>query len=44
MIDAGRYTSGRIALANLSTSIDSLEHRRAEGATFDSLVVLLHLP
>ena len=39
-IDASRYTSGRIALANLSTSIESLEHRRVEGATFDDLVAL----
>jgi len=40
MIDNGRYTSGRIALANLSASIASLELRRAEGAGFDSLVAL----
>ena len=39
-IDAGRYTSGRIALANLSTSIESLERSRVEGATFDDLVAL----
>ena len=43
MIDAGRYTSGRIAVANLSASIDSLELRRAEGATFDNLVALSNL-
>ena len=43
MIDAGRYTSGRIAVANLSASIDSLELRRAEGATFDNLVALSKL-
>ena len=40
MIDAGRYTSGRIAVANLSVSIDSLELRRAGGATFDNLLAL----
>jgi tetratricopeptide (TPR) repeat protein len=43
MIDAGRYTSGRIAVANLSASIDGLELRHAEGATFDSLVALSKL-
>ena len=43
MIDPGRYTSGAIAIANLSASIDSLELRRAEGATFDSLVGLSKL-
>ena len=37
MIDAGRYTSGRIAVANLSASIESLELRRAESATFENL-------
>ena len=30
MIDAKRYTSGRIAVADLSTSIESLERRRVE--------------
>lgn len=43
MIDARRYTGGRIAVANLSASIDSLELRRAEGATFDYLVALSKL-
>lgn len=37
IIDAKRYTSGRIALANLSASIETLELRRMEGATFDDL-------
>ncbi|HEY6704927.1 MAG TPA: hypothetical protein VI010_12570, partial [Xanthobacteraceae bacterium] len=40
MIEPGRYTSGRIAVANLSELIDGLELRRAEGATFDDLVAL----
>ena len=40
MIDAKRYTSGRIAVANLSASIDSLELRRVKGATFEDLVAL----
>ena len=43
MIDAGRYTSGRIAVANLSASIDRLELRRVEGATFEDLVALSKL-
>ena len=43
MIDPKRYTSGRIAVANLSASIDSLEDRRAEGATFEDLVALSKL-
>jgi tetratricopeptide (TPR) repeat protein len=43
MIDAKRYTSGRIAVANLSASIESLELRRAEGATFDKVVALSKL-
>ena len=42
-IDAARYTSGRIALANLSSSIESLELRRVEGARFDDLVSLSKL-
>ena len=37
MIDPRRYTSGRIAVANLSALIDSLELRRVEGATFEDL-------
>ena len=43
MIDAGRYTSGRIAVANLSASIGSLELRRAAGATFEDLLALSKL-
>ena len=43
MIDGGRYTNGRIAIANLSASIESLELRRAEGAAFDDLVSLSRL-
>ena len=43
MLDAKRYTSGRIAVANLSASIDSLELRRVEGATFEDLVALSKL-
>jgi hypothetical protein len=40
MIDARRYTSGSIAIANLSASVDSLELRRVEGASFEELVAL----
>ena len=40
MIDAGRYTSGPIAVANLSALIESLELRRAESATFENLEAL----
>jgi tetratricopeptide (TPR) repeat protein len=43
MIDARRYTSGRIAVANLAALIDSLELRRVEGATFENLVALSKL-
>ena len=43
MIEAGRYTSGRIAIANLSAAIASLELRRREGAGFDDLVALAKL-
>jgi len=43
MIDADRYTSGRIALANLSASIASLELRRAAGTTFEELLALSKL-
>lgn len=43
MIDRGRYTSGRIALANLSTSIDGLERERAASASFESLLTLAKL-
>jgi tetratricopeptide (TPR) repeat protein len=42
IVDPKRYTSGRIALANLSASIDTLELRR-EGATFEDLVALSKL-
>jgi tetratricopeptide (TPR) repeat protein len=41
--DTKRYTSGRIAVANLSASIDSLQLRRAEGASFEDLVGLSDL-
>jgi len=37
MIGAGRYTSGAIAIVNLSASIESLELRRLEGAGFKIL-------
>jgi tetratricopeptide (TPR) repeat protein len=40
MIEPGRYTSGRIAVANLSASIDALEQRRVEGASFEDLLAL----
>jgi tetratricopeptide (TPR) repeat protein len=40
MIDAGRYTTGRIAVANLSAAIDSLQLRRVEGAAFEHLLAL----
>ena len=40
MIDPGRYTSGRIAVANLSASIESLELRRVKSRTFADLVAL----
>ncbi len=43
MIRDRRYTSGRIAVANLSTLIDSLELRRVEGATFEELLALSKL-
>ena len=43
MIDPGRYTSGRIAVANLSASIESLELCRLNGATFADLVALSNL-
>ena len=42
-IDPARYTSGRIALANLSSSIESLERGRVEGARFEDLVTLSEL-
>lgn len=37
IVDAGRYTSGRIAVANLSAMIDGLERRRIGDATFEHL-------
>jgi tetratricopeptide (TPR) repeat protein len=40
MILSRRYTSGRIAVANLSTVIESFELRRMEGATFEPLIAL----
>lgn len=40
MIDIGGYTSGRIAVANLTASIDSLELRRSERASFEGLLSL----
>lgn len=40
MICTKRYTSGRIAIANLSTVIDSLELRRFERTTFENLAAL----
>jgi tetratricopeptide (TPR) repeat protein len=43
MIPAGRYTSGRIAVANLSASIDSLELGRAENANVDNLLAQSNL-
>jgi tetratricopeptide (TPR) repeat protein len=43
MIEPGRYTSGRVAVANLSASIESLELCRSEGATFDNLEALSKL-
>ena len=43
MIDPKRYTSGRIALANLSASIERLERGRFESATSEGLVALSNL-
>ena len=40
MIDPGRYTSGRIAVANLSASIQSLELRRVKHRTFEDELAL----
>lgn len=40
MIDLGRYTSGRIAVANLSASIKSLELRRVKHRTFEDQLAL----
>jgi tetratricopeptide (TPR) repeat protein len=43
IIPVRRYTSGRIAVANLSAAIDSLELRRVEGATYEDLAALSKL-
>ena len=43
MINRGRYTSGRIAVANLSASIESLELRAVEHPGFEDLVGLSKL-
>ena len=43
MIDPGRYTSGRIAVANVSASIESFELRRVERASFEKLAALSKL-
>jgi len=43
IIDARCYTSGRIALVNLSTSMDGLERCSIEHPTFDSLSALSKL-
>jgi predicted Zn-dependent protease len=40
MIDPGRYTSGRIAVANLSASIESLELCRVRHRTFEDELAL----
>ena len=42
-IETARYTSGRIALANLSSSIEGLERRAVEGARFEDLATLSDL-
>ena len=43
MIDPGRYTSGRIAISNLSASIESLELRRSAHSSFEDLIALSKL-
>jgi tetratricopeptide (TPR) repeat protein len=43
MIEIGRYTSGRIAVANLSASIATLEVTRAGAHCFDDLLALSKL-
>jgi tetratricopeptide (TPR) repeat protein len=40
MIESRRYTGGRIAVANLSASIEALERRRAAGAGVEELFAL----
>lgn len=43
MIEPHRYTGGRIALTNLSASINMLDRRRKAGAGFDDLASLSEL-
>ena len=43
MIERGRYTSGRIAVANLSASIAALESRRAADTSVEDLLALSNL-
>ena len=43
MIERGRYTSGRIALANLAATIDGLELRRVGQPSFEELAALSKL-
>lgn len=43
MIEPGRYTSGRIAVANLSASIESLELCRVKHRTFENELALSKL-
>jgi tetratricopeptide (TPR) repeat protein len=43
IVDRRRYTSGRIAVANLSAVIDSLEVGRVKRPTFEALVALSDL-
>ena len=43
IIDNKRYTSGRIAVANLSALIDGLELRRTKDASFEELATLSSL-
>lgn len=43
MISDRRYTSGRIAVANLSTLIDSLAHRHVKRGSFENLLALSKL-
>jgi tetratricopeptide (TPR) repeat protein len=40
MIERGRYTSGRIAVANLSTTIEALERRCSSDASVEDLLAL----
>ncbi len=43
MIEDGRYTSGRIAVANLSAAIEGLERLRANDAGFGGMLALSNL-